>query len=256
MNVKDRQIILKAAKAGGKIVKSYFGKVLTVSEKSMASDFRTEADTESEAAIISILKKAFPAYNIFSEECGMIAKNSEYTFYIDPLDGTNNFVIGIPNFSVSIALVRGREIVFGAVYLPMLNLMYTAAKGDGAFCNSVKIKPSTETFLSRSTGACSYGYRFSQTSLLRVVGNFSRKTKRILINWSGAADFCLLASGKIETVVNRKTELHDFLAGKLIAKEAGCVVTDFAGKPERDDLNHTFLASNNLKIHRQVLSLL
>src|SRR3989338_1377041 len=144
MHAKDQKEIIRAAKAGGEVVRKYFGTVLTIVEKSKASDVRTEADVESEAAIISILKKAFPAYNIFSEECGLIDKKSEYTFYIDPLDGTNNFVLGIPNFSVLIALAHGREAIFGLVYLPMLDVFYHAEKGKGAFLGSKSIKPSLE----------------------------------------------------------------------------------------------------------------
>src|SRR3989344_5246960 len=129
MNSTDQKAIMKAATAGGKVVRNYFGKAVTITEKSRASDVFTEADVESEAAIIAILEKAFPAHNIFSEECGFINKKSEYTFYIDPLDGTNNFSLGIPNFSVSIALVRGTETVFGLVYLPVVDLLYHAVKG-------------------------------------------------------------------------------------------------------------------------------
>lgn len=256
MRKKDQQEIIRAAKAGGKVVRSYFGKVLTITEKSRASDFRTEADVESEAAIIAVLEKAFSAYNIFSEECGFIDKKSEYTFYIDPLDGTNNFALGIPNFSVSIALVRGAETLFGLVYLPIIDLSYYAAKGGGAFCNNIKLKSSTETSLSKSTGAFLCGYSCPKPFIQRVIGNLRRRTKRVLVNWSVASDFCLVAAGKIETVVNKKTELWDFLAAKLIAKEAGCVVTDFKGKPEKNDLNSTFLTSSNMDIHRKVLPLL
>ena len=256
MHAKDQKEIIRAAKAGGEVVRKYFGTVLTIVEKSKASDVRTEADVESEAAITGILKKAFPAYNIFSEECGLIDKKSEYTFYIDPLDGTNNFTIGVPNFSVSIALVRGAEIVFGAIYLPMLDLMYSAVKCGGAFCNNRKLTLSVETALNRSTFAFMCGYHCPKPFIIKTIGNFSRRMKRVLVNWSVASDLCLLASGKIETAINRKTELHDFLAGKLIAKEAGCIVTDFKGQPEKNDLSHSFLVSNNMKIHRKVLLLL
>ncbi len=256
MYSKDQQAVIAAAKAGGAISRGYFGKVLTITEKSKASDVRTEADVESEAVIVGMLKKAFPTYNIFSEECGMIAKGSEYTFYIDPLDGTNNFTLGIPNFSVSIALVRGKEIIFGAIYLPMLDLLYTAVKGEGAFCNGVKLTLSTETVLERSTVGFECDYHCPKAFIIKTVGSFSRRMKRVLSSWSVTSDLCLLASGKIESVLNRNTELHDFLAGKLIAKEAGCVVTDFKGKAEENDLNRMFLVSNNMTIHRAVLPLL
>ena len=256
MHEKDQKEIIRAARAGGEALRKYFGKVLTVTEKSMASDVRTEADIESEAAVIKILEKAFPSYNIFSEECGMISKNSEYTFYIDPLDGTNNFALGIPNFSVSIALVRKTETIFGLVYLPITDLLYHAVKGGGAFCNKQKLSISTEKDLARSTSAFECGYNCPKPFIIKIIGNLSRRTKRVLVNWSVASDLCLLAAGKVETIVSRKTELHDFLAGKLIAREAGSIVTDFKGKAEKNDLNRMFLVSSNSDIHRKVLPLL
>ena len=255
MNEVNGKIIITATKAGGKILRSYFGKTLAIEEKSAAQDVRTKADIESEAAIIAILKKAFPTYNIFSEECGFIDRKSDYTFYIDPLDGTNNFISGVPNFSVSIALVRGKETIFGVVYLPIINLAYYAAKGRGAFCNGAKIGKSAETDLKRSAASFLCGYHCPKPYIIKTIGNLSRRTKRVMVNWSVATDLCLLASGKIETALNKKTELWDFLAGRLIAKEAGCVVTDLKGRPEKDDFNREFLASNNLEIHKKVLLL-
>ena len=88
-----------AAEHGGTIVKNYFGDLLDIEEKTMVSDFRTKADTEAENAILHVLTKNFPQYNILSEEAGFLDHHSEYTFVIDPLDGSNNFVLGIPNFS-------------------------------------------------------------------------------------------------------------------------------------------------------------
>ena len=248
-------MIISAAKAGGKIIKGYFGQSLVIEEKSAAFDVRTKADIESEAAILAVLKKAFPTYNIFSEECGFINKKSEYTFHIDPLDGTNNFVSGIPNFSVSIALVKGKETIFGVIYMPILDLAYYAAKGGGAFCNEVKIRKSEETVLERSCASFMCGYHCPRPYIIKTLGNLIRRAKRVTVNWSVATDLCLVASGKIETALNKKTELWDFLAGKLIAKEAGCVVTDLTGRPEKDDFNREFLVSNNFEIHKKILPL-
>lgn len=258
MNFKKKQAIILASKAGGKIVKNYFGKVLAVEEKSCAWDFRTEADVESEKAIIAVLEKAFPKYNIFSEECGLIDRKSEYTFFVDPLDGTNNFVLGIPNFSVLIALAKGREAIFGLVYLPMLDIFYHAEKSKGAFCGSSSIKPSLETSMKNSTVAYSCGYKTPKREVVRIIGNLKikGKVKRVLFNWSPAVDFCLLASGKIESMINYKTEIYDFLGAKLILREAGAVLTDFKGKPDTDDFARTFVASNNSAIHRKILPLL
>lgn len=257
LSAKEKETIISAAKAGGAVLQSYFGKTLVCAEKSCAWDFRTEADTESEGAILKVLERAFPKYNIFSEECGRIDRGSEYTFYVDPLDGTNNFVLGIPNFSVLISLARGREAVFGLVYLPILDVAYTAEKGGGAFCGGERLKPSAEKEIGMATVGYACGYKTAKKEIVRVVSNLKLrgKVKRTLFNWSPAADFCLLASGKIEAMINKKTEIYDFLGAKLIAREAGCVVSDFLGKPDTDDFNRTFLASNNSDIHRKILPL-
>ncbi|MES2087895.1 MAG: inositol monophosphatase [Patescibacteria group bacterium] len=258
MNARDKKVIISAAKAGGKVVKSYFGKVLNVEEKSCAWDYRTQADVESEAAILKILEKDFPTYNIVSEECGLIDKKSDYTFYVDPLDGTNNFVLGVPNFSVLISLARGKEAIFGLVYLPMLDLCYWAEKGKGAFCGRNRLQLSLETSMEKVTMAYACAYKTPKEEVMRVVSNIELKgdPKRLLFSWSPAVDFCLLASGKIETIFNDKTEIHDFLGAKLILREAGCVITDTKGKPDVDDFCPTFLASNNKSIHKKVLSLI
>lgn len=253
---KDKNNIIKAAKAGGKVVSGHFGKSLNVEEKSCAWDFRTQADVESEAAILKILTKAFPTYSIHSEECGFIDKKSEYVFYVDPLDGTNNFVIGIPNFSVLISLSKGDQAIFGLVYLPMLDICYFAEKGKGAFCDGKKISPSKETSMTNVTVGYACAYKTRKEEIVRVVGNLKikGKVKRTLINWSPANDFCLLASGRIEAMLNYDTEIYDFLGSKLILREAGCVVTNLEGG-ESKDFDRTFAVSNNKTIHEQILKL-
>ncbi len=258
MLAKDKKAIISAAKAGGEVVRNYFGKALNVEEKSCAWDFRTEADTGSEAAILKILESAFPSCNIFSEECGHIDKKSEYTFYVDPLDGANNFVLGIPNFSVLISLARDTVAIFGLVYLPMLNIYYHAEKGGGTFCGNKLLKLSDEVVVKNATVGYACGYKTPKGEIVRVIRNLKikAKVKRTLFNWSPANDFCLLASGRIESMINKKTEIYDFLGAKLIAREAGCIITDFKGKPDADDFNHTFVASNNPEIHRQILPLI
>lgn len=248
----DVRAIIAAAEAGGKVIRDYFGKVLEVQEKSSAADFRTQADTESEKIILSLLKEKFPEYNIFSEESGLIDNRSEYTFVIDPLDGSNNFVLGIPYFSVSIGLLRKDAVLAGVVHVPMLGDTYHAERGKGAFLNDIGIFVSKEVDLMRATISYVAGYNNHKEHYKDVLQR-DIPVKRNLFNWSSAADYCLLASGKIEAVVSNKTEVHDFVAGKLIAREAGAVITDFSGQPEISDKNDQFIASNNAIIHQQLL---
>src|SRR3989338_3494764 len=140
MKKKDLQIIIKAAHAGGEALRKYFGQTLELVEKSTIADFQTKADLESEKSILEILKKEFPKYNIFSEEEGKINNNSQYTLVIDPLDGTNNFVLGVPTFSVSIALLYKNEAVAGVVYSPIIYQTDHATKSGGAYLNEREIK--------------------------------------------------------------------------------------------------------------------
>jgi len=254
---KEYNEIIRAAKVGGKIVKKYFGKVLEIEGKSIPADFRTKADLESEKAIIKILQKSFPTYNIISEETGEINKNSEYTFHVDPLDGTNNFVLGVPYFSISIGLTKGDKIIFGAVYNPILDDMYYAEKEKGAFHNGKKIRVNKESNIKNSSVSLVVAFDCPRDYEPKIwVKLFMKNVKRVLTYWSVALDSCLLASGKVESIIVREIHLWDFTAGKLIAKEAGATITDLKGIPERSDKNSSFLISSSAKIHKEILEIL
>jgi len=254
---KDYKEIINAAKIGGEVNKKYFGKILEIEGKSMPCDFRTKADLESEKAIINILERKFPKYNIFSEEIGKINKNSEYTFVIDPLDGTNNFVLGVPYFSTSIALMKGQEVIFGAIYNPIVGNIYYAEKGKGAYLNGKKIRVNSESDLKKSSVSIVVNYNFSVKNYMKITGKLHDKgTKRALTFWSVALDYCLLASGKIEALILHKVPLYDFAAGKIIAREAGALITDFKGNIVNNDNLDIFLTTNGTKLHKEILKLL
>lgn len=254
---KDFQEIIKAARAGGAVVRKYFGKNLEITGKTIPADFKTKADMESEEVILKILTKKFPSYNIISEETGEINKNSEYTFIIDPLDGTNNFVLGIPYFSVAIGLVHKDEIIFGVVYEPVTNNIYYAEKGKGAYLNGKKIICNKEKDIQNSTISVVVSYGCPAVFEDKIIADLNAKNiKRTLKNWSCLLDMCLLASGKIEAVIMDKISLHDFIAAKIIAKEAGVLITEYSGDIEKNDKNDTFLATNGTKIHKEILKVL
>lgn len=253
----DFQKIIEAAKNGGEILKKYFGEELKTEQKSTAADFRTKADKESEATILKILSENFPDYNIFAEEGGSKDNGSQFTFVIDPLDGTNNFVLGIPNFSVTIALLKNDETIFSVIHNPITDQTYWAEKGKGAFLKNKKIQVGTEEDITKSsiTYSCSYALGNSEHAG-SIIKNLicKKKVKRTLTNWCPTFDFCLLASGKIESIINDDNEVYDYIAGKLIAKEAGAIITDFKGG-EQKDRDSVFVASNNEVIHREILEI-
>lgn len=251
----DIEKIIAAAKAGGKVLQHYFGQSLETVIKSNASDFRTKADVQSEKAIIDLLGKKFPDYTIHSEEAGTIQRQSDYTFVIDPLDGTNNFVLGIPNFSVSIGLVQGDTIIAGVIYCPMVDYVYHATRGNGAYFDGTRLAVNNETNLANATVAYTCHYQWDAQEQVRLTGKlYGNDAKRVMVNWAPTYDFCMLAAGRIEAIVNSNTELYDFAAGKLIAMEAGAICTNQDGTPERADTNRKFIISSTDAMCRQLVT--
>lgn len=257
MNINIDKIIT-AAQKGGDEVKKLFGGCQNVHQKSIALDFRTKADLESEKKIIKILTEDFPDVNILSEEKGFLDRKSEYTFIIDPLDGTSNFILGIPNFSVSIGLARGKEIIAGAVNDIFLDNIYFARKGEGAFLNDKKIWVNNEKDVRKANIGydCDYGHYFDSalSDLMEKMGE--KNIKRFLVNMSPALDLCRVACGVIECFVNNGNQIYDYAAGKLIVKEAGGEITDFNGKDDLDVDNNIFLTSNGTELHKEILYML
>lgn len=138
-----KSTVIKAAKEAGKVLMKNYGKIKNIKTKEKNS-YVTNIDLESEKTIFSIIRKKFPEHNIISEESGSLNKKSEYTWYIDPLDGTHNYINNIPIFGVSIALAQNKIVKYGAICLPYFNEFYIAEKGKGAFLNGKRIKVSNK----------------------------------------------------------------------------------------------------------------
>ena len=254
---KEYKEIVKAAKAGGEVARKYFGKSLVIEGKTLPSDFRTKADLEAEKEILRILKKNFPEYNINSEEAGETDKNSEYTFIIDPIDGTNNFVLGVPYFSTGIALFKGDDIIFSVVYDPVLKNIYYAEKNKGAYLNGKKIHVNKEPDVKNSTVACIGNYNTPVDVSQKIIFNLkNNNVKRATTFWSVIQDICHLASGKIEAaLIFDNLEPWDVAPGKLIAREAGAMITDLSGNKVQDK-DSISLLSYGTKIHTEILEIL
>lgn len=219
----------RAARAGGAVVRGYFGRTLTTQEK-RGADLLTEADLAAEETILAVLQAAHPAFGVVSEERGAVAGDGAYTWLVDPLDGTNNFVAGIPQVGVSIALLRDDEALLGVVYQPLVDVLWEARRGGGARRNGVPIR-ATPSEGSRTVVAWVQGYPVGEAEAAAFQGALRGRVKRVLTNWAPALDWCLLAEGRIAAVLSLDSEREDQIAGTLIAQEAGALVTDFAGQP-------------------------
>jgi myo-inositol-1(or 4)-monophosphatase len=239
-----------AIKSAGQILLQYFGKQLQLQHKSTSADYCTKADLETENAIIAAIEKIFPDYNIFAEEHGHINKGSDYTFVIDPLDGTNNFVLGVPIFTSSVALMRGKETVYGVINHPISGDMYYALRGKGAFLHDRPIIVNQENREKHATVSYFCNYVTPRERIINFKNKLSKLgVRRDLDLWAPAFCYCGLASGKIEAIINDQIELYDFAAGKLIALEAGAKVTDFFGNAFADDTVNAFVISNGTELH-------
>ncbi|MCW1302883.1 MAG: inositol monophosphatase [Candidatus Parvarchaeota archaeon] len=218
---------IKAAKESGRVLMHYFGRIEGFNYKKMG-DLVSKADKQSENKIIQIIEENFPEHSIFSEEAGLKLKDSEFLWIIDPLDGSSNFWLGIPYFSISISLIKDKEIILGVVYNPVLRKLYWAELNKGAFLNDQRLRIQTKRELNKFTVSVVTSY---QTPFLakNVIINLTGKVYRILTNWSPALDFCLLAEGKIDSIISLKPEIEDHPAGILIAREAGAKVKYFDG---------------------------
>jgi myo-inositol-1(or 4)-monophosphatase len=208
-------IMIKAAEKASRALIRDFGEIekLQVSIKG-PTDFVSNADIKAEKIIIEELKKARPHYSIISEEDGSeINKDKNNTWIIDPIDGTTNFLHGVPHFAISIALKSGNEIVSGIIYDPIKDEMFYAEKDNGAFFNNQRIRVSKKKDLNSCLFA-SGGLLESQIDLpLRKSG-------------SAALDLAYVAAGRYDGYFQNDLNLWDIAAGIIILKEAGGMISE------------------------------
>lgn len=249
-SIKD--IAIEAAKQGGAILKEAFDKQVNVEVKA-THDVVTQVDKDSEQVILPVIQNNFPDHTIQAEESGNNEKQSEYTWYVDPLDGTSSFIMGSPYFSVSIAVAKRSEVICGVVYNPILDELFVAEKGQGATRNGKKIHVSSVDTLADALLECSYnkdeGDDQNRVNDLRALVSVSR---RILVNFSPALDLCNIARGRMEGMVGAETTPEDHAAGALIVMEAGGAVTNYDGSPFTVDT--LGLIASNGHFHKQILN--
>jgi len=248
--------IIEISKQAGSLIRDGFGKFVQIEFKSNESNLVTEIDKSSEKMIIDFIKKKYPSHSIIAEEGGGVKNDSEYIWVVDPLDGTTNFAHGLPIFSVSIGFQKNNETIAGVVYDVMRNILYSAQLGEGAFADSEQIKVSSTDSLKHSLLVTGFPYNVVENP----AGAFERFTaltknaRGIRRLGSAAIDFCYLASGVFDGFWEVYLHPWDICAGKLIAEEAGALVTDFDGNII-DIYSKKILASNN-RIHDQIIDVM
>ncbi|MHB9012709.1 MAG: inositol monophosphatase family protein [Ignavibacteriaceae bacterium] len=251
--IEDIKFISKEA---GSLIRNAFGTNFKIEFKTNESNLVTEVDKASEKLITGFVKKKFPSHGILAEEGGSFKKESEFLWVIDPIDGTTNFAHGLPIFSVSIGVQKNGKTIAGVVYDVMNDITYSAELGSGAFANSEKISVSKNDKLSRSVLVTGFPYNIAENPE-NALGKFvalttvARGVRRL---GSAAIDFCYLARGVFDGFWEVQLHPWDVCAGKLIAEEAGGLVTDFNGN-QIDIYSEKFLATNGL-IHNEIMEIM
>lgn len=225
-------IAARAARSAGNIILRYMNRIdgLNIVEK-QRMDFVSEVDKLAEAEIIKELRRAYPSHAILGEESGATGKGP-LVWVIDPLDGTHNYLRGIPHFSVSIALLDKGVPVYGVVFDPLRDELFTASKGDGAYLNDRRMRVSRREDLGGAMIATGFPYRqrehlAAQLDMTRALLGQAEDIRR---SGSAALDLAYTAAGRYDGYFEIGLKPWDMAAGVLLVHEAGGRYCDFAGR--------------------------
>ena len=245
----------QAARAGGKALRDWAGR-FAVREKGPA-DLVTEADLAAQDAIRDVLLGAFPRHGFLAEEnLSLASRDDGYRWIVDPLDGTTNYVHGLPQYAVSIALEQHGRLLAGVVYNPVTDECFSAAEGRGARLNGEPLRVSQVAELSQALVAASFPAKVRREDpeiedFLAVMLE-CQALRRL---GSSALNLCYLAAGRFDAYWSRSTKAWDIAAGVLIVREAGGVVTGF-GRLELDLADPRFIAAGTAALHAQLSGML
>ena len=251
-------VAIDAAKAGGEVLLHYYK--MGIYKRRMKDDtsYQTTADLEAERVILHHIQRCFPDHSVYSEEAGQtFTSGSPYRWMIDPLDGTDNFVLGIPYFSSSITLFEQNQPVLAVVYNPVTDELYTAERGKGARLNGDLLRVSATTSLQQCKTFFIPDFhtkRLPATVVLRE--RLYERCRRVLDTWSPALDWCLIARGKADLLVAVTTHPLQPDMGTLFLEEAGGRITHFKGKEIGQRVPGYLVASNGTLLHTQVLEII
>ncbi len=250
------------AHGAGEIALRHFAAPIPTTSKSSRIDIVTAADTEVEAYVVGELTRMFPDHHIVGEEGGgqgAAADGAAYHWFVDPIDGTVNFASKLPHFCTSIALATAdREPLLGVVYDPTRRELFTAVRGGGAWLNGQPLRVTQTTELADAviTSGFPYDKHTNPDNNLKEWGAFLTRIRGERRLGSAALDLCYVAAGRLDGYWEKDLKTYDVMAGLLIVREAGGMVTDYAGGawPQRAERGR-YVASNG-KLHAEMLEVL
>ena len=251
-SLKTLNLVAKqAALRGGKVLLKYFRSSRLTHERKKDLTWVTNTDQASEKSVFDFLHQKTPKFSFLAEESAPAARRRPgYQWIVDPLDGTHNFMRGIPIFAVSIALQKDGRIIVGAIYLPYENILINAIKGQGTFVNGtrqqIKKRKLRDSVLVLET-------YFDQTDM-NMLQKFVSQTTELRIYNSASSMLAYLALGRVDAVIDRVDKPWDWAAGSLIVTEAGGVVSNFQG--QKLDLYTPSYVAANPGCHQTIIDIL
>jgi myo-inositol-1(or 4)-monophosphatase len=264
LHIENKKTMITALWAAGKLLLDNFGRTPKIKVKESDGSVVTETDIQSEKLILDILDKHPEQFNIISEECGFIQAGSEYTWIIDPIDGTSNFAAGLPWFGIIMALMKDKTPIQAGMYLPLEKQLYYAEKDKGAWKNNKPIRVNSARKLTDTLLAYSFDHSTDPgktASEMKLIEKIAANVRNIR-STNSLVDFCYVADGRLGAVINQTTKIWDIAGPSLIILEAGGLVCDI----QKEELNFNVSAgsfSSNYSIvasgesvHSELLSLI
>jgi myo-inositol-1(or 4)-monophosphatase len=254
--------IVAIAEGAGEIIMRHFASPIPTTLKSSRIDIVTAADTEAEAYIVKEILARFPDHHIVGEEGGgqgAPAVSAPYHWFVDPIDGTVNFASKLPHFCTSIVLATpDRDPLLGVIFDPTRRELFTAIKGTGAQLNGRPICVTQTAGLIDAviTSGFPYDKHTNPDNNLKEWGAFLTRIRGERRLGSAALDLCYVAAGRLDGYWEKDLKPWDAMAGMLIAREAGGVVTDYRGNSNPQHLDRGRYVASNGKLHRQMLQVL
>lgn len=251
-----------ARRAGEILMEGYqrrpgFGNQIKIEYKGVI-DLVSEIDRRSEELLVSEIRRRFPDHHIVTEESGEFDGEGCFSWYIDPLDGTVNYLHGIPMFAVSIGVARDRILELGVVYDPVRDECFSGERGRGAWLNGEPIRASQAEDLNHSLLVTGFPYDI-RTSRRNNLNNFTRLSllsQGVRRLGSAALDLCYTASGRVDGYWEISISSWDITAGVVIAREAGAAVSTLNGDSDFLRTPTSVVAAGTPAVHRQLLKVL
>lgn len=243
-------VAIRAARAAGNVILRYMNRLdsLAVIEKHHL-DFVSEVDRQAETEIVRELRRAYPDNAILGEETGASGKaGARYTWAVDPLDGTHNYLRGIPHFAVSIAQLDRGEPIHAVILDPLRNEIYTASKGDGAFLNDRRMRVARRESLDGAMLATGFPYRERRhlDAQLGMTRELLKRAEDIRRTGSAALDLAWTAAGRLDGYYETGLKLWDMAAGCLLVREAGGRYCDYTGRDGLPESGNIIAANHML----------